>query len=89
MRYNNKANILWRTKTNPIITSTLGFHIRYNSIIIPLISQDQIIIIVEILKKKLSKHKKNLSKRFLFVIIAITLPNVKNRREEIIIKKPV
>ena len=34
-------------------------------------------IITDIIKKKLSKHKKNFSKRFRWIIIPITLPNVK------------
>ena len=62
---------------NPNITSNVEFHNRYNIIIIPLLEQDQIIIITDIIKKKLSKHKKNFSKRFRFRIIPITLPNVK------------
>ena len=49
---------------NPNITSNVEFHNRYNIIIIPLIEQDQIIIITDITKKKLSKHKKNFNKRF-------------------------
>ena len=49
---------------NPNITSNVEFHNRYNNIIIPLIEQDQIIIITDIIKKKLSKHKKNFTKRF-------------------------
>jgi len=49
---------------NPNITSNVEFHNRYKIIIIPLIEQDQIIIITDIIKKKLSKHKKNFSKRF-------------------------
>ena len=40
------------------ITSNVEFHNRYNIIIIPLLEQDQIIIITDIIKKKLSKHKK-------------------------------
>ena len=43
---------------NPNITSNVEFHNRYNIIIIPLLEQDQIIIIIDIIKKKLSKHKK-------------------------------
>lgn len=62
---------------NPNITSNVEFHNRYNIIIIPLIEQDQISIIIDIIKKKLSKHKKNLIKRFRWIIIPITLPNVK------------
>ena len=62
---------------NPNITSNVEFHNRYKIIIIPLLEQDQIIIIIDIIKKKLSKHKKNFSKRFRFRIIPITLPNVK------------
>ena len=50
---------------NPNITSNVGFHIRYRTTIIPVIEQDQIIIIQDIINKKLSKHKKNLSNRFL------------------------
>ena len=49
---------------NHNITSNVEFHNRYKIIIIPLIEQDQIIIITDIIKKKLSKHKKNFSKRF-------------------------
>ena len=49
---------------NPNITSNVEFHNRYNNIIIPLIEQDQIIVIADIIKKKLSKHKKNFIKRF-------------------------
>jgi len=37
---------------------------------------DQIIIITGIIKKKLSKHKKNFTNIFLYIIIPITLPNV-------------
>ena len=37
---------------NPNITSKVEFHNRYNNIIIPLIEQDQIIIIIHIIKKK-------------------------------------
>ncbi len=48
----------------PNITSIVEFHNRYNNIIIPLIEQDQTIIITDIIKKKLSKHKKNFSNRF-------------------------
>ncbi len=62
---------------NPNITSNVEFHNRYNIIIIPLIEQDQIIIITDKIKKKLSKHKKNFSKMFRLIIIPITLPNVK------------
>ena len=62
---------------NPNITSNVEFHNKYNNIIIPLIEQDQIIIITDIIKKKLSKHKKNFSKRFRWIIIPITLPKVK------------
>ena len=59
------------------ITSNVEFHNRYNIIIIPLLEQDRIIIIIDIIEKKLSKHKKNFSKRFRYDIIPITLPNVK------------
>ena len=48
---------------NPNITSKVEFHNRYNNIIIPLIEQDQIIIIIHIIKKKHSKHIKNFNKR--------------------------
>ena len=44
--------------------------------------------ILDIIKKKLSKHKKNLIKRFRWIIIPITLPNVKiNIIDNIIIEK--
>ena len=62
---------------NPNITSNVEFHNRYKIIIIPLIEQDQIVIITDNIKKKLSKHKKNFTKRFRWIIIPITLPNVK------------
>ena len=42
----------------------VGFHNGYNIIIIPLIEQGEIIEVVEIINKELSKHKKNFSKRF-------------------------
>ena len=48
---------------NPNITSKVEFHNRYNNIIIPLIEQDQIIIIIHIIKKKHSKHIKNFNNR--------------------------
>ena len=72
-----KKRIRYNDIVNPNITSNVEFHNRYNIIIIPLIEQDQISIITDIIKKKLSKHKKNLIKRFRWIIIPITLPNVK------------
>ena len=67
MEYENYSiKNIWNDKiiVNPNITSNVEFHNRYNIIIIPLIEQDQISIITDIIKKKLSKHKKNLIKRF-------------------------
>lgn len=49
---------------NPNIISNVGFHNGYNIIIIPLIEQGQIIEVIEIINKELSKHIKNFSKRF-------------------------
>ena len=60
----NNDMIRYNDIVNPNITSNVEFHNRYNIIIIPLIEQDQISIITDIIKKKLSKHKKNLIKRF-------------------------
>lgn len=60
----NNDMIRYNDIVNPNITSNVEFHNRYNIIIIPLIEQDQISIIIDIIKKKLSKHKKNLIKRF-------------------------
>ena len=83
-----KKRIRYNDIVNPNITSNVEFHNRYNIIIIPLIEQDQISIITDIIKKKLSKHKKNLIKRFRWIIIPITLPNVKiNIIDNIINKK--
>ena len=72
----NKGRII-NNIVNPNITSNVEFHNRYNTIIIPLTTEDQIIIIKDIIKKRLSKHKKNFTKRFRWIIIPITLPNVK------------
>ena len=48
---------------NPNITSKDEFHIKYSIIIIPLILLDKTIIIIDIIKKKLSKHIINLNNK--------------------------
>lgn len=60
---NKSRKVEMNSIVNPNITSNVEFHNKYNNIIIPLIEQDQIIIITDIIKKKLSKHKKNFNKR--------------------------
>ncbi len=49
---------------NHKITSNVEFDNRYNIIIKVLMLDDQIIIIINIIKKKHSKHIKNFTKRF-------------------------
>ncbi len=62
---------------NRNVSFNVEVHNRYVIIIIPLIEQEQIIIITDKIKKKLSKHKKNFSKMFRLIIIPNTLPNDK------------
>ena len=48
---------------NPNTTSNVEFHNKYNIIMTALILMHEIITITDIIKKKVSKHKKNFNNR--------------------------